>query len=188
MTETHETAQNDVAVAQIVAFARGGVIGLKGTMPWHIPEDLKRFKRVTTGSPVIMGRKTHESIGRALPGRLNIVITRQAQYEAAGCTVVPNVEAALAVAREAARKSGAERIFILGGAEIYRASREAVDEIWCTEIAMDCEGDAFFESPKDSNWTRTVLRELPATESQPALTFTLLRRRGSKVRPVPANV
>lgn len=193
MTETlthknAETAAQEITIAQIVAFARGGVIGLRGTMPWHIPEDLKHFKRVTTGSPVIMGRKTHESIGRALPGRLNIVITRQAQYEAAGCTVVPSIEEAIAVAREAAKETGTARIFIIGGAETYRASREVVDEIWCTEIAMNCEGDAFFDAPESDKWTRTEIKALPATDTQPALTFCLYRRRGAKACSVPSLI
>ena len=98
----------------IVAHAENGVIGNAGTMPWHIPEDLKHFKTVTTGAAVIMGRKTFESIGRALPKRRNIVITRQPDYVAAGCTVVPSLEEALKTAATEAR------VFIIGGGEIYR--------------------------------------------------------------------
>lgn len=164
-------------ISQIVACARGGVIGLKGTMPWHILEDLKHFKRVTTGSPVIMGRKTHESIGRALPGRLNIVVTRQSGYEAAGCTVVASLEAAVEAARSAALASGAERVFIIGGAEIYRASRALTEEIWLTEIDLACEGDAFFEAPEPDRWSREVLEVLPAADARPQVTFCLYRRK-----------
>ena len=113
----------------IVAHAENGVIGNAGTMPWHIPEDLKHFKTVTTGAAVIMGRKTFESIGRALPKRRNIVITRQPDYVAAGCTVVPSLDAAL-------KAAGAEpRVFIIGGGEIYRQALPLADRLWITEIA-----------------------------------------------------
>ena len=98
----------------IVARGKNGAIGLKGKMPWHLPEDLKHFKETTMGSPVVMGRKTWESIGRPLPGRVNVVLTRDASYVAAGAKVVATLEAALALTQEA------PRIFIIGGAHLYR--------------------------------------------------------------------
>jgi dihydrofolate reductase len=100
-------------VTLVAAVAENGVIGAAGALPWRLPEDLRRFKVLTLGSPVIMGRKTWESLGRALPGRDNIVVTRQPGYAAAGAAVAASLEAALA------RCAGAERVFVIGGAELY---------------------------------------------------------------------
>ena len=157
----------------IVARGKNGAIGLKGKMPWHLPEDLKHFKETTMGSPVVMGRKTWESIGRPLPGRVNVVLTRDASYVAAGAKVVATLEAALALTQEA------PRIFIIGGAHLYREvlERGIVDCAWVTEIDAAPEADAFFpELPKDL-WVRTVLKELPANDVRPKLTFCRYDRR-----------
>lgn len=155
----------------IVAHAENGVIGNAGTMPWHIPEDLKHFKTVTTGAAVIMGRKTFDSIGRALPKRRNIVITRQPDYVAAGCTVVPSLEEALKAAATEAR------VFILGGGEIYRRALPLADRLWITEIAAAPEGDTTFPTLNPADWETTLLSELPADENRPAVRFLRLDRR-----------
>lgn len=155
----------------IVAHAENGVIGNAGTMPWHIPEDLKHFKTVTTGAAVIMGRKTFESTGRALPKRRNIVITRQPDYVATGCTVVPSLDAAL-------KAAGAEpRVFIIGGGEIYRQALPLADRLWITEIAAAPKGDTTFPTLNPEDWETTFLSELSANENRPAVRFLRLDRR-----------
>jgi dihydrofolate reductase len=129
-----------VPLALIAARARNGVIGLDNRMPWHLPEDLAYFKRVTLGKPVVMGRKTFESIGRPLPGRLNIVVTRNPDWQAAGVQVAHSLDAALALAAAAAP----EEIMLIGGAELYRQALPQADVLYLTEIDAEFAGDAFF--------------------------------------------
>lgn len=125
-------------LALIAAVARNGVIGAGNRLPWRLPEDLRHFKATTLGHPVIMGRKTWESLGRPLPGRRNIVVTRNASYQAAGAEVVTSLDEALHSA------SGASKVFVIGGAELYRLALAAADELILTEIDRDYEGDAVF--------------------------------------------
>ena len=155
----------------IVARAENGVIGNAGSMPWHIPEDLKHFRQVTTGAAVIMGRKTFESIGRPLPKRLNIIITRQPDYDAEGCTVVPDLATALAAAQ------ANERQIIIGGGEIYRQALPQTERLWITEIAAAPAGDTTFPTIDASQWASTILSELPADNDRPAVKFLRLDRR-----------
>ena len=133
MTELH----------MIVAHARNGVIGKEGKLPWYLPEDLRYFKRTTLGKPVIMGRKTWETLGRPLPGRRNIVVTRQKDYVAEGADVVGSIEAALSLVADA------PVAFIMGGAQIYKESMPLVQVAHITYINADFEGDAFFTPLKD---------------------------------------
>lgn len=151
-------------IALIVAAARNGVIGKDNQMPWHLPEDLKYFKRVTMGKPVIMGRKTYQSIGRPLPGRLNVVVTRQQNWLPADesgrqcVVVVSSVEAALAAAKVSIAETGAEEVMIIGGAQIYTACADMVDRVYLTEVAAEIEGDAYFSLALVRDW-REVARE-----------------------------
>lgn len=149
----------------IVARAANGVIGNAGTMPWHIPEDLRHFKTVTMGAAVIMGRKTRESIGRNLPGRTNIVISRNAAMHYDGALTVPSLADALKAAQNEAK------VFVLGGGQIYRAALPLAQTCWVTEIAAECAGDTTFPELPASEWKKTVLREVPATDTTPMLTF-----------------
>lgn len=149
----------------IVACGSNRVIGMNGTMPWHLPEDLKHFKATTMGCPVIMGRKTWDSIGRALPGRTNIVLTRNGSFSANGALVAGSLEQALKLVPDA------KRVFIIGGGELYRATLPFIDIAWVTEIDASPEGDTFFPQLPESEWKREILRELPASETRPALTF-----------------
>lgn len=135
-------------LAIIVAAARNGVIGRNNQLPWHLPQDLKYFKAVTLGKPVIMGRKTYESIGRPLPGRTNIVITRDHSWSADGVKVVHGLEEALAVAEG----SSAAEVMVIGGAEIYKAALPLAQRIYLTQIEASPDGDAFFEIPAQSGW------------------------------------
>jgi dihydrofolate reductase len=149
----------------IVGMARNRGIGLRGALPWHVPEDLKRFKALTMGHAIIMGRKTHVSIGKALPGRQNVVITRSpAVY--AGCDTVSSLERALELTAQD------ELPFIIGGAQLYAEALPKVTHLFLTEIDRDVEADAFFPELNASDW-REVKREAGAT---PGVTFIDLRR------------
>lgn len=141
-------------ISIIVAVAgKKRVIGKKGALPWHIPEELKRFKEITMGNPIIMGRITHESIGKALPGRVNIVITREPDYKALGCIVVHSLEEALQ------QTKSADEVFIIGGGQIYAEALPLADKLYLTYIDREIEGDVFFPDYSDfkkkvyeSNW------------------------------------
>ncbi len=140
-----------MTVALIVAAARNGVIGRNNELPWRLPEDLKYFKAVTLGKPVIMGRKTHESIGRPLPGRLNIVVSRQArESQSSDLHWVTGIETALELARR--ERPDADEIIIMGGEEIYRQSLPLADRVYLTRVDLEVEGDAHFPSLSDEEW------------------------------------
>ena len=129
----------------IVAIGPNNVIGKRGALPWHLPEDLKHFKKLTMGHPIIMGRKTYESIGRPLPGRVNVVITRQEGFAAPGCEVFGSLEGALA-------KYQSQDPFVIGGAEIYRASLPLADRLYITEVKISTDGDVFFPDFNRGAW------------------------------------
>ena len=154
----------------IVARARNGVIGKDNAMPWYLPEDLKHFKRTTLGKPVIMGRKTWESLPKALPGRLNIVITRQADYVAEGATVVTSVEEALQAVKDR------PDAFIMGGAEIYRQTMDRVTVAHITVINADFEGDAVFDAFNEADWALAQEETYPATEQHPSFSIRRYER------------
>ena len=136
-------------LALIAAVARDRVIGLNNTLPWHLPEDLQHFKRTTLGAPIVLGRKTWDSIGRPLPGRHNIVVTRQANWQAAGASRAVSVAAALAWAGEV------PRVFVIGGAELYAQALPLADALYLTEIDAAFAGDAYFPAFDPSLWTLT---------------------------------
>lgn len=127
-------------ISIIVARTENNVIGKDNQIPWYLPADLKYFKQTTVGHHIIMGRKCYESIGKPLPGRINIVITRQKKYEAPGCLVVHSLEHALDIARI----QGEDEAFIIGGAEIYRLALEQTTRLYITEVHAKVEGDVFF--------------------------------------------
>lgn len=150
----------------IVAAAQNGVIGRDNQLIWHLPDDLKQFKRLTTGHPILMGRKTFESIGKPLPNRTSIVITRNQHWQFEGVIVVNTVEEAI----EAARQTGTEEAFVIGGAEIYQMMLPATDKIYLTEVKADFEGDAFFRIPDLNEW-REVQRTAHTTDEKHAVAF-----------------
>jgi dihydrofolate reductase len=152
-------------IAFVVAVARNGVIGAKGDLPWRISSDLKRFKQITMGKPVIMGRKTWESLPkRPLAGRLNIVITRDRAYEAHGATVVASVDEAMVAARQA----NAEEICVIGGSEIFRQFLAVADRLYLTEVDLAPEGDAVFPPLDFRQWTETSREVHPRAENDDA--------------------
>lgn len=142
----------------IVAAAENGVIGRNNGLPWHLPEDLRYFKRVTMGKPIVMGRKTYESIGRPLPGRTNIVITRQADYAPQGVRVVGSLDEALALAADIALIDGCDELLVIGGAEIYSSAIPRADRLYLTQVHARVDGDAFLPAVDWSGW-REVSRE-----------------------------
>jgi dihydrofolate reductase len=125
-------------ISIIVAMARNRVIGKNGQLPWHLPSDLQRFKRLTMGHHLIMGRRTFESIGRPLPGRRTIILSRDSNYRAAGCDVVTDIETGFKLA------SAAEELFICGGAEIYQQSLHLTERVYLTKLEINSDGDAVF--------------------------------------------
>lgn len=141
-------------------------------MPWHLSEDLKFFKRVTMGKPVIMGRKTFQSIGKALPGRTNIVVTRDLSFEAEDVLVVSSVDEALHVARDVAHMQAADEIMVIGGAEIYGQSLPYADRLYVTEIDAEVDGDTFFPVPEGA-WME-VERSSRLTDAKSGLAFSFV--------------
>jgi dihydrofolate reductase len=148
-------------ISALVAMARNRVIGCKNALPWHLPPDLKRFKSLTMGHPIIMGRKTYESIGMPLPGRISIIVTRQADYHVSGAIVVDSLTQALQACSGKAQGpvipgSGAdEETFVIGGAEIFRQALPLCDRIYLTEIQADFGGDALFPQFDQDQWVET---------------------------------
>lgn len=137
-------------ISLIVAMASNQAIGLNGKMPWHLSADLKNFKKITLGYPIIMGRKTFESIGKPLPGRTNLIISRNSQYQAAGCITLMSLAQALDYASQQA-----DNVFVIGGAEIYQAALPLAQTIYITEIHQSFPGDTFFPRFNRHQWIET---------------------------------
>ena len=145
----------------IVAHARNGAIGKEGKLPWYLPEDLKHFKRTTLGKPVIMGRKTWETLGKPLPGRKTIVVTRKPDYVAEGAVVVHSIDDAVTAVGEA------PIAFIMGGADLYAQTLNRVQVAHVTVLNADFDGDAFFKPLSDDEWFLADEQTFPATDSHP---------------------
>ena len=161
-------------VTLVVAVAENGIIGQHGQLPWgRMPADLRHFKQLTLGHPVVMGRKTFDSLGKALPGRPNVVVTRQPGWAAPGCETAASVLSALARAREL----DTETVCIIGGGEIYREALPATDVVYLTEIHHAFEGDASFPPLSPTEW-REETRERHEADAQHAYaySFVTLRR------------
>ena len=139
-------------LSMIVATAQNRVIGRDNALPWYLPNDLKYFKQTTLGKPVIMGRKTYESIGKPLPGRTNIVITRQTDYLPEGVKVVHSVAEARDLAESVCLIDGQEEAMIMGGAEIYTLALPDADRLYLTEVHADVDGDAYFPEYDKTEW------------------------------------
>jgi dihydrofolate reductase len=162
-------------ISLIAAVSLNGVIGNEGKLPWSLPEDLKRFKEITYGAPVIMGRKTHESIGFLLPGRKNIIITRSLDRLIPNAWLAPNLERALEIA--AHDVTSAKETFVIGGGEIYRLALPMADRLYITEVDLTIEGDATFPE-----WPG--LSRGPVSVAGKALTFREVSREEKKADPV----
>ncbi|MEI6487284.1 MAG: dihydrofolate reductase [Sphingomonadales bacterium] len=161
-------------ITLVVARARNGVIGNSGALPWHLPADLKHFKALTIGKPVVMGRKTFESIGKPLPGRQNIVLTRQPGWSAPGVTVVPNLAEAIAAAGLDPRVRG--HIMIIGGAEIYALALPIATRVELTEVDAEPEGDTVLPPFDPARWTEVARTAHAAEGDTPGYAFITLER------------
>ena len=159
----------------IVAVSRNGVIGLNNQLPWRLPDDLQYFKSVTMGKPLVMGRKTYDSIGRPLPGRTNIVITRDASWSAAGVNVATTLDEALLLARKACLDSGVDEVMVIGGEQIYRMTITVADRLYVTEVDAEIAGDAFFPTIDPQQWQRNRV-ELPEVTGSYSYQFVVLDR------------
>ena len=154
-------------LAIIVAQAENRVIGINNKLPWHLPEDLRYFKQVTMSKPIIMGRKTYESIGRPLPGRTNIVISRQAGYAPVGVKVVPSLESAIELAENICVIDGAEEAMVIGGAQIYEQALLRANRLYLTQVHSSVEGDAWFPVIAMEQWQEVGREDFTAKEPNP---------------------
>jgi dihydrofolate reductase len=145
-------------ISIIVAASENGVIGVQGELPWKLSDDLRRFKQLTMGKPIVMGRKTWDSIGRPLPGRQNIVITRQANFDAPGCDVVASPDAAVAVAGDA------DELMVIGGSEVYALFLADAARVYLTRVHAQIEGDAYFPVLDATEWELVDEARHPADE------------------------
>ena len=156
-----------IRLAVIVAAAENGVIGRNNALPWHLPEDLRYFKKVTMGKPIVMGRKTFESIGRPLPGRTNIVITRNPDFQAEGVRAVASLDEALRLAEDIALIDGAQEVVVIGGAEIYKAAIPRAGRLYITEVHASVEGDACLPQVEWKYWREIGREHHPALGTNP---------------------
>lgn len=159
-----------MSLSIIVAMAKNRVIGAENDLPWHLPADLKYFKATTLGKPIIMGRKTFDSIGRPLPGRQNIVITRSADWSHEGVDVAASLEEAIKLAEPA------DEVMITGGAQIYALSMGLVDTLYITEVDTVVDGDACFPEVDKSIWREVSRDPHPAEDGKPAYAFVIYER------------
>ena len=155
-------------ISIVVAMASNGVIGRDNELPWHLPADLQHFKKTTMGKPILMGRKTWESIGRPLPGRTNVVITRDTAYRAEGCVVVNSIDAALEAS------SGQDEVMVIGGADFYRQVLPLADTIYLTRIHATISGDTCFPELNVADW-REVERSDHAADEKNLHDYSFIR-------------
>lgn len=154
-------------IALIVAMSRNRVIGRNNALPWYLPEDLRFFKRVTHGKPIIMGRRTHESIGRPLPGRQNLVVTRNPEWRSEGIVAVGSLEEALSRAEAQAVSDGVEERVVIGGSRIYAEALPLASRLYMTEVHAEIEGDTFFPEINWDLWHESTREDFPASENNP---------------------
>jgi dihydrofolate reductase len=170
-----------IALVLVVAVAENGVIGHGGRLPWRLKSELAHFRKVTMGKPIVMGRKTHLSIGRPLPGRTNIVVSRDRTFAAPGVLVAPSLETALTVARADALRRGADEIAIVGGAGIYAATMALADRLVITRVHLRPAGDTRLLSIDPEVWKETERTEHQAGPGDEA-SFTVLAYERGEVR------
>ena len=176
-TSTPETPMNSPKIVLVAAHASNGVIGWDGDMPWRLPSDLKHFKAATLGTPVIMGRKTYLSIGRPLPGRANIVVSRSG-FSADGVETLDSLDSALELAREHAKNTGVSQISVIGGGQIYALAIDLADELLLTEVDAEIDGDTFFPAIDSNEWQKISLSDPVKTEKDShSVRFAVWRRR-----------
>lgn len=172
-----------VPIAMIAAVGENGVIGAEGQIPWRLPTDFAHFKRTTLGKPVVMGRKTFESIGKPLPGRTNIVVTRSRDYAPEGTLVVHSLDEAIAMAQTIAARDGASEVMIGGGGEIYREAMPLAERLYVTHVAAAPQGDARFPPIDPKEWEVAETPLLVRTERDSTdFSVKVYRRRSPAAR------
>jgi len=154
-------------LAIIVAQAENRVIGINNKLPWHLSEDLRYFKQVTMAKPIIMGRKTFESIGRPLPGRTNIVISRNPEFNADGIKRVASLDEAIELAEAQCMVDGAEEAMVIGGSQIYEQALERADRLYLTQVHAEVAGDAWFPAFDHAQWQEIGREDFEAKEPNP---------------------
>lgn len=159
---------DDVLISMIAAVASNNVIGADNDMPWRLSTDLKRFKSLTLGKPIVMGRRTYDSVGKALPERLNIVVTRNAGLELEGARVVSSLDLALDIARDDARQSGLNEVMITGGGQIYADALDRSDRLYITHVNAQPDGDTVFPEIDPNIWRSTFEESVPKGEKDNA--------------------
>ena len=172
---------SEAKIVLVVAVAGNGVIGRDGDLPWRLPSDLKRFKQLTLGKPVVMGRKTWDSIGRPLPGRPNIVVTRDPAFSAPGATVVASLDEAIAAARREAETLGVDEICVIGGGQVYAQAFDRADILHVTHVEADVAGDTRFPAIDPALFEKAVEEPIPQGEKDShAMRFVAWRRKAAK--------
>lgn len=166
-----------IPLAMIAALAEQHVIGRDNIMPWHLPADLKHFKAMTLGKPIIMGRKTWDSLGRPLPGRLNLVVSRQPDLQLEGAETFTDLDSALTRAEQWAREQGVDELMLIGGAQLYAQALPQAQRLYLTRIEASPEGDAFFPDYDQAEWERIDSQAHPAEGDAPAYRFETWQRR-----------
>ena len=170
--------KSQAEIAIVVAIAKNGVIGVDGGLPWKLSSDLKRFKRDTMGKPIIMGRKTWEAIGRALPGRANIVVTRNKAYRAEGADVVTSLADAIKLANEKLQQGeDISEICLIGGGQLYKEAIDLADRMYVTHVMAEPEGDTWFPEIRQSEWKPVLREEFPAGEKDSTDTLYVVYER-----------
>ncbi|MBD8595217.1 dihydrofolate reductase [Pseudomonas sp. CFBP 8758] len=169
--------KTSLPLSLIAALAENRVIGIDNSMPWHLPGDFKYFKATTLGKPIIMGRKTWDSLGRPLPGRLNLVVSRQPDLQLPGAEVFTSLQAAIDRAEAWAREQGAEEVMLIGGAQLYELGFAQADRLYLTRVALHPEGDAWFPEFDENQWQRVSSVPNEAVDDKPAYTFEVWARR-----------
>ncbi|TWI52298.1 dihydrofolate reductase [Pseudomonas duriflava] len=161
----------------IVAVADNGVIGHENRLPWHLPAELKYFKAVTLGKPVIMGRKTWDSLGRPLPGRLNLVVSRQTDLTLEGAETFTSLDEAVARADAWAQAQGASEVMLIGGAQLFIEALPVADRFYLTRVALEPEGDVYFPAWDEQQWQRVSRDEHAAEDGRPAYALEVWERK-----------
>jgi dihydrofolate reductase len=159
--------ESSMRKSMIVAMAQNRVIGRNNKLPWYLPNDLKYFKQVTMGLPIVMGRKTYESIGKPLPGRTNIVVTRNESWSMDGVKVVHSLEQAFELAASIAEIDGRDEVMIIGGDQLYQSALPLVDRIYLTEVHAEVEGDAYFPDFDRDHWNVVGCEDFAAEDPNP---------------------
>lgn len=169
--------KKSLTLSLIAAIGENRVIGWNNAMPWHLPGDFKYFKATTLGKPIIMGRNTWDSLGRPLPGRLNLVVTRQADLQLEGAEVFTSLQAAVERAEHWATEQGVQEVMLIGGAQLYAQGLAQANRLYLTRVELSPEGDAWFPEFDQDQWDKVSTLHNPAVDDKPAYCFEVWERR-----------